>query len=120
MDSQLLTPEKKCGILSGITREKIIQLANETPSHIIAPALHMTRQQIGALFNKTFNIPYTEIPEELCAFARGKLRQKFLSTKLGISGVNFAAIFVVPHLLIVNFSSFLQVNDCDLLTEFVT
>ena len=41
--------------------------------------------------NKTFNIPYTEIPEELCAFARGKLRQKFLSTKLGISGVNFAA-----------------------------
>ena len=71
--------------------EFIIQLANETPSHIIAPALHMTRQQIGALFNKTFNIPYTEIPEELCAFARGKLRQKFLSTKLGISGVNFAA-----------------------------
>ena len=71
--------------------EFIIQVANETPSHIIAPALHMTRQQVGALFNKTFNIPYTDIPEELCAFARGKLRQKFLSTKLGISGVNFAA-----------------------------
>ena len=30
MDGQLLTPEKKCGILSGITREKIIQLANES------------------------------------------------------------------------------------------
>ena len=71
--------------------EFIIQVANETPSHIIAPALHMTRQQVGALFNKKFNIPYTDIPEELCAFARGKLRQKFLSTKLGISGVNFAA-----------------------------
>ena len=71
--------------------EFIIQVAGETPSHIIAPALHMTRQQVGDLFHKTFGIPYTDIPAELCAFARQKLRREFLSAPLGISGVNFAA-----------------------------
>lgn len=70
--------------------EFIIQLANEPPSHIIAPALHMTRQQIGTLFNQKFGIPYTDSPEELCSFARKRLRDKFLSAKVGISGVNFA------------------------------
>ena len=71
--------------------EFIIQVARETPSHIIAPALHMTRQQIGDLFHRRFGIPYTEVPAELCAFARERLRRKFLSARLGISGVNFAA-----------------------------
>ena len=70
--------------------EFIIQLANETPSHIIAPALHMTRQQVGKLFNQKFGIPYTDSPEKLCSFARKRLRDKFLSAKVGISGVNFA------------------------------
>ncbi len=70
--------------------EYIIQLAQETPSHITAPALHMTRQQIGELFHRKLGIPYTEVPEELCAFARKRLRQKFLAAELGISGVNFA------------------------------
>lgn len=71
--------------------EFIIQVAGETPSHIIAPALHMTRQQIGKLFHEKFQIPYTDVPAELCAFARKRLRREFLSARLGISGVNFAA-----------------------------
>jgi len=70
--------------------EYIIQLAKEMPSHITAPALHMTRQQIGELFQKKLGIGYTEVPEELCAFARKRLRQKFMAAELGISGVNFA------------------------------
>jgi len=70
--------------------EYIIQLAQEMPSHITAPALHMTRQQVGELFQKKFGIDYTEVPEELCAFARKRLRQKFMTAELGISGVNFA------------------------------
>jgi L-lactate dehydrogenase complex protein LldF len=70
--------------------EYIIQLAQETPSHITAPALHMTRQQIGELFHRKLGMDYTEVPEELCAFARNRLRQKFLAAELGISGVNFA------------------------------
>lgn len=70
--------------------EYIIQLAKEMPSHITAPALHMTRQQVGELFHRKLGIDYTEVPEELCAFARKRLRQKFLAAELGISGVNFA------------------------------
>ena len=70
--------------------EYIIQLAGEMPSHITAPALHMTRDQIGRLFSRKLGIDYTDVPEELCAFARNRLRQKFLAAELGISGVNFA------------------------------
>jgi L-lactate dehydrogenase complex protein LldF len=70
--------------------EYIVQLAREMPSHIIAPALHKTRQEVGELFSKKLGIPYTQVPEELCEVARRILRQKFLSAELGISGVNFA------------------------------
>jgi L-lactate dehydrogenase complex protein LldF len=70
--------------------EYIIQLAREMPSHITAPALHMTRQQVGELFHKKLGVDYTDVPEELCAFARKRLRQKFMAAELGISGVNFA------------------------------
>ena len=39
--------------------EYIIQLAGEHPSHIIAPAIHKTRSEIGLLFSEKLNIPYT-------------------------------------------------------------
>ena len=70
--------------------EYIVQLAHETPSHITAPALHKTRDEIGRLFAARLGIPYTNVPEELCAAARRILRQKFLAAEMGISGVNFA------------------------------
>jgi L-lactate dehydrogenase complex protein LldF len=71
--------------------EYIVQLAGEPPSHITAPALHKSRQEIGRLFAERLKIPYTDVPEELCAIARQLLREKFLAAELGISGVNFAA-----------------------------
>lgn len=70
--------------------EYIVQLANEIPSHITAPALHKSREEIGALFAEQFHIPYTSEPEALTAFAREILREKFLDAEVGISGVNFA------------------------------
>ena len=70
--------------------EYIVQLAREMPSHITAPALHKTREEIGKLFAGRLGIPYTNVPEELCAAARRVLRQKFLTAEMGISGVNFA------------------------------
>jgi L-lactate dehydrogenase complex protein LldF len=70
--------------------EYIVQLAKEMPSHITAPALHKTREEVGRLFADRLGIPYTNIPEELCAAARKVLRQKFLTAEMGISGVNFA------------------------------
>ncbi|MCX7791151.1 MAG: lactate utilization protein, partial [Chloroflexaceae bacterium] len=69
--------------------EYIIQIAGETPSHIIAPAIHKTREQVGALFEKHLGMPpTTEVPPMIRA-ARQALRQRFLRADMGISGVNF-------------------------------
>ncbi len=71
--------------------EYIIQLDHETPSHIIAPAIHMNRRQIARLFGKKIReARYTEDIDELTAIARRVLRKKFFEADAGISGVNFA------------------------------
>jgi len=70
--------------------EYIIQLANENPSHIIAPAIHKTREQVGRLFTEKLNIPYTNNPSALTMAARKVLRTKFLAADMGISGCNLA------------------------------
>jgi L-lactate dehydrogenase complex protein LldF len=70
--------------------EYIIQLAGEHPSHIIAPAIHKTRNEIGALFSEKLGIPYTSDPPSLTRAARKALREKFLAADMGISGCNLA------------------------------
>jgi L-lactate dehydrogenase complex protein LldF len=69
--------------------EYIIQLAGETPSHIIAPAIHKTKEQVGALLHAKLGIPLTDDPAQMAAAARVKLREVFLTAGLGISGANF-------------------------------
>ena len=72
--------------------EFILQVADEQPSHIIAPALHYSRERITALFKRKFQ---TDLPldtgEELTRFAREILRQKFINADAGISGANLIA-----------------------------
>ncbi len=70
--------------------EFIIQLAREKPSHIIAPVMHKSRQEVGKIFQEKLDIPYTDDPLALNDIARAHLRQIFLSADMGISGVNFA------------------------------
>lgn len=70
--------------------EYIIQLAGETPSHFTAPAIHKTKEQIGALFARELGIPYTSDPVRLTKAARKVLRQSFLTADMGISGCNLA------------------------------
>lgn len=71
--------------------EFILQLAHEPPSHIVAPAIHKSRQDVAQLFNEKFpDIPYTENIDELTQAARTILRDKFYSADVGLSGVNFA------------------------------
>ena len=70
--------------------EYIVQLAGEHPSHIIAPAIHQTRQQVGRLFAEKLNIPYMDDPPKLTMAARKALREKFLAEDMGISGCNLA------------------------------
>jgi len=69
--------------------EYIIQVAGERPSHIIAPAIHKSRADVGRLFAAKFGTPYTEEPDELAAYARAVLRQEFRDAQMGISGANF-------------------------------
>jgi L-lactate dehydrogenase complex protein LldF len=73
--------------------EYIIQLAKEPPSHIIAPAVHKTREQVSDLFHQHhqkygLTKPLSEIPE-LVDEARQVLRDKFLTADVGITGANF-------------------------------
>lgn len=71
--------------------EFIIQLDGETPSHIIMPAIHKSKEQIARLFNEKFpDIPYTEDVDTLTRTARDILREKFYNAPVGLSGVNFA------------------------------
>jgi L-lactate dehydrogenase complex protein LldF len=69
--------------------EYIIQLAHETPSHLVAPALHKTKEQVAQLLTDHLGVPYTDDIEEMAQIARQALREKFLVADLGISGANF-------------------------------
>ncbi len=82
--------------------EFIVQLAGDTPSHIIAPVLHMTRQDIGELFSEKLGVEYTDDPTELNEIARAHLRETFLSADAGISGVNMAIAETGSVVLVTN------------------
>ncbi len=71
--------------------EYIIQLAHDRPYHIVAPAVHMTRQDVADVFEKNLTDPRTEEPEKQAMIARRNLREKFLAAGIGISGANFLA-----------------------------
>ncbi|HKI97300.1 MAG TPA: LutB/LldF family L-lactate oxidation iron-sulfur protein [bacterium] len=70
--------------------EFIAQLAGQTPSHIVVPAVHLSRQEIAELFHGTLGEPYTDDVAALTALARRVLREKFQAAGMGVTGVNFA------------------------------
>ena len=73
--------------------EYIIQLRDEHPSHIIAPAFHLNREDWEAEFRRA----HTDLPadrvfaerRDILTEARGKLRERFLAADVGITGANF-------------------------------
>ena len=69
--------------------EYIVQLRNEKPAHIITPAVHLRRNDVGKLFHEKLGIPYTEDIPTLTNTARKVLRNVFLTADVGITGVNF-------------------------------
>lgn len=69
--------------------EYIVQLRGEPPSHIITPAVHLRRGDVGRTFHEKLGIPLTEDIPTLTAAARRTLRQVFLDADIGLSGVNF-------------------------------
>lgn len=70
--------------------EYIIQLAGETPSHIIIPAIHKNRYQIAELLSKEAGETLEADTTILAGFVRKKLREKFLEADIGMTGCNFA------------------------------
>ena len=70
--------------------EFIVQLRGEKPSHIITPALHLKRQDVGEIFQKKLDVEYTEDIPTLTNIARKTLREVFLTADVGITGANFA------------------------------
>jgi iron-sulfur cluster protein len=83
---------EKAGISVGETDlgEWIIQLAGQTPSHMVMPAIHMTKEEISDLFSKEINERLTSDIPRLVKVARNELRPKFLEADMGISGGNIA------------------------------
>jgi L-lactate dehydrogenase complex protein LldF len=72
--------------------EYIVQLANDRPSHIIAPIVHMTREQVGRVMADRLSLPYSDDTQTLARYARERLREEFLQADMGLSGANFGVI----------------------------
>lgn len=82
--------------------EWIIQLAHETPSHIVVPAIHKSKKQIAELFVKKLGIEPSDDVAVLTGAARRILRQSFAEADAGISGVNFGVAETGTFLILEN------------------
>jgi L-lactate dehydrogenase complex protein LldF len=82
--------------------EYIIQLAHHRPSHIVAPAIHLSAQQIAEILSKPAGQSLPVERETLAQFARQALRQKFAEADVGISGANFAIAETGSIVLVTN------------------
>ena len=79
-----------CDVVETDLGEYIVQIRGERPSHIITPAIHLSKEDVGATFSEKLGVPYTAEPEALAAVARQRLRATFLGADMGVTGVNFA------------------------------
>lgn len=70
--------------------EVILQLLGEPPVHIVVPAIHKNRYEVGELFHAKLNAPLENEIEKLNAIARNYMRKEFQTFTMGMSGVNFA------------------------------
>ena len=71
--------------------ERIVQFREEPPSHLVMPAIHIKKAEIGELFHEKLGTEKgADDPKYLTEAARGHLREKFLEADAGITGVNFA------------------------------
>lgn len=83
--------EKGIDVVDTDLGERIVQLAGEPPSHIVMPCIHWKKQEIGELFAKHLGTtPGASDPDYLTAAARAHLRKHFLTSRVSLTGVNFA------------------------------
>ncbi len=79
-----------CRVVETDLGEFIVQLRGERPSHILAPALHLSRADVGRLFANRLGMESSDDPTTMTAFARRYLREEFLLADMGVIGVNLA------------------------------
>jgi len=82
--------------------EYIVQLAEDRPSHIILPIIHLTREDVGEVMHRRIGVPRTGDPQTLAAYARAKLREEFLRADMGITGANFGVVETGTICLVTN------------------
>ena len=82
--------------------EYIIQLAGETPSHLVAPALHKSKEDVARLFSEKLGLPLLDDIDAMARAAREALRDKFMQADLGISGANFVVAETGSLVIITN------------------
>lgn len=83
--------EKNIEIIDTDLGERIIQMKNEPPSHIVLPAIHIKKEEVGELFHKELRTEKgNSDPTYLTKAARTHLRNKFFEADASITGVNFA------------------------------
>lgn len=82
--------EKGIDVVESDLGERILQLNHTAPSHIVMPAIHMTRQEVGKVFEKYLNTePGNSDPTYLTRAARAHLRNEFLTADAAMTGCNF-------------------------------
>jgi len=82
--------------------EYIIQLADDRPSHIVAPIIHMSRADVGRVMHERLGTPLTDDPATLGRYARERLRRVFLDADMGITGANFGVVETGTICLVTN------------------
>jgi L-lactate dehydrogenase complex protein LldF len=82
--------------------EWIVQLAGERPSHMVMPAIHMTKEQVSDLFSKEVNERLANDIPLLVETARRQLRERFLNAEMGITGANMAVAETGSLVIITN------------------
>src|SRR5262249_38692608 len=82
--------------------EFIIQLAGERPSHLVAPAVHHTRESVARVLSQHLGETLPDDPRTLAMTGRRVLRDKFRRADLGITGANFAVAETGTIVLITN------------------
>ncbi|KFZ41576.1 MULTISPECIES: LutB/LldF family L-lactate oxidation iron-sulfur protein [Thermoactinomyces] len=79
-----------CEVVESDLGEYILQINDDVPSHIVAPALHKNKTQIRETFQNKLGYDQSDDPYEMTKFVRQILREKFMEADIGITGCNFA------------------------------
>lgn len=69
--------------------EVIVQMRKEAPYHIVTPAMHLSKEDVAKTFHELKGTPIDFTPQQITAYVRKYLREKYLAAEAGITGGNF-------------------------------